>query len=203
MRTRLPLALGSAIAALMLVAFFSPPMKSAYGGRIGTGLYIFIAFATIPGAVGLVRLHATRIKRRHGSAVYSAVTLVALAATIGLGIADGKYNGPQFRWIYLNVFSPLQKTVFSFLAFFIVSAAYRAFRARSLEATLLLAAAVVVLVGNAVVSIPLPGGPAEGWLLTVPAMAMQRGIVLGVALGMISQSVRILLGLERGFVGRG
>ena len=203
MRTRLPLACGSAVAALMLVAFFSPPMKSAYGSRIGTGLYIFMALATIPGAVGLVRLHATRIRRRHETALYSLVTLGALAVTLGLGIADLKYNGPMFGWVYGNVFVPLQKTIFSFLAFFIVSAAYRAFRAHSLDATLMLGAAVVVLVGNAVVSIPLPSGPAEDWLLTVPAMAMQRGVVLGVALGMLSQSVRILLGLERGFVGRG
>ena len=95
----------------------------------------------------------------------------------------------------------MQQAVFAFLAFFIVSAAYRAFRIRTREATVLMVSALLVMIGNAIVPLPGPGAPLELWILSVPAMAMQRGVILGVALGAIAQSVRILLGLERGFIG--
>lgn len=204
MRTRLPLALASAMVVLMAAAFFSPRLSGLYSSGVNRGLQIFGAFATVPAVVGLIRLHSTRIARKHSSALYSAVMLVALFATVVLGIWDAKFNGPRFNWVYSNIYGPLQQSVFAFLAFFIASAAYRAFRARTMEATVLLVAAVVVLLGNAVVSLPGPGGAsAEGWLLSVPAMAMQRGIGFGVALGIMAQSVRILMGLERSFVGRG
>ncbi len=204
MRVRIPLILATALVVLMLLAFFAPPVGRLYSKPINNGLFIFMAFAVIPAIVGLIRLHWTRIQRRHADAAYSGIALVAMAATLVCGfIVDRTFNGPSFAWIAGYVFAPLQQAVFAFLAFFIVSAAYRAFRARTLDATLLLISAVIVLVGNAVLPLPGPGGSAEMWLLAVPSMAVQRGIILGVALGIIAQSVRILLGLERGFVGRG
>ena len=192
MRTRLPLALASAMVVLMTLTVFSPRLAGMYGSPVNRGLIILGGFAMLPAVVGLVRLHAARIARMHTSAFFSAVTLIALVATVA------------FRWILGNVYAPLQQSVFAFLAFFIASAAYRAFRARTLDTALLTVAAVVVLLGNAVISLPGPGGAsAEGWLLSVPAMAMQRGIAIGLALGIVALSARILMGLERGFVGRG
>ena len=204
MRLRIPLTLATVLVVLMVLAFFSPKLNDAYGTPVNRGLFIFMAFAVIPAIVSLIRLHWTRIRRRHADAAYSAIALAALAVTLICGlVVDRRFNGPSFAWIVSYVFEPLQQAVFAFLAFFIVSAAYRAFRARTLEATLLLISAAIVLIGNAILPLPGPGGPAELWLLTVPSMAVQRGIILGVALGIIAQSVRILLGLERGFVGRG
>ena len=209
MKVRIPLALASAFVVLMVLAFFSPKLNGIYGGRVSNGLFIFMAFAVVPAIVSLIRLHWTRIRRKHPDALYSAIALIAMAVTLFCGfVIDGivkqkGFGGPSFSWIVSYVFEPLQQAVFAFLAFFIVSAAYRAFRAKTLEATLLLIAAVIVLIGNAIVPLPGPGGSAELWLLAVPSMAVQRGIILGVALGIVAQSVRILLGLERGFVGRG
>jgi hypothetical protein len=203
MKNRVALWLAAAMVVLMTAAFFSPALKQAYGNRVNTGLQVFGAFAVIPAVVGLLRLHLGRVWRGTGAAFYSAVVVVAFAVTLVVGLGDGNLRGPRIGWILSYIFDPLQRVVFAFLAFFIASAAYRAFRARTLEATLLLLAAFVVMVGNAIFPLPGPDMPLDLWLLSVPALAMQRGVVLGVALGIIAQSVRILLGLERGFVGRG
>lgn len=201
MRNRLPMILAAMMIVLMAAAFFSPALKQAYGTPVNSGLQIFAAFAVIPAVVSLLRLHTQRLRRGNW---YSIVTVLAFVVSLVLGFVDNdpKLSGPMFGWVFRNMLDPLQRAIFAFLAFFIASAAYRAFRARTMEATLLLIAAVIVMVGNAIVALPGPGAPLELWLLNVPALAMQRGIILGAALGVIAQSVRILLGLERGLTGR-
>jgi len=126
--------------------------------------------------------------------------------------------GPQnsvFVWLYDNVQVPMDATMFSLLAFFIASAAFRAFRARAFEATLLLIAAMIVMIGNVPVGdliwntvmswTPWEDGASwiRQWILDVPNGAARRGIILGVSLGVISQSIRIILGIERSYLGGG
>jgi hypothetical protein len=125
--------------------------------------------------------------------------------------------------IFERVYSPLQATMFSLLAFFMASAAFRAFRAKSLEASLLLISAFLVMLGR--VSIGESLGQLIGWFLgwmpwfagydwstlftgisqfimEVPNSAGQRAIMIGAALGIVSASLRIWLGLEREHLGR-
>jgi hypothetical protein len=106
-------------------------------------------------------------------------------------------------WIYFKFFMPLQATMFSLLAFYVASAAFRAFRARSVEASLLLAAGVIVLLAQ--VQWLGPGvtegvGHMKSFIMDYILKAAERAIVIGMALGVLATGLRIVLGLERGYL---
>ncbi|MDY0151241.1 MAG: hypothetical protein RBS43_03090 [Candidatus Cloacimonas sp.] len=102
--------------------------------------------------------------------------------------------------------------MFSLLAFFIASAAYRAFIIRSFESNLLMITAVIVIIGRTSL-----GGMLTGWLpeslkfwhlpnlsdfiMEFPNTAAQRAIMISAALGIIGSSLRIILGIERSYLG--
>jgi hypothetical protein len=77
------------------------------------------------------------------------------------------------------------------------------------EATLLLLAAFFVMLGRVPVGDTLTQFMPEGWRLSslaswvmnFPNAAGQRAIMIGVALGIVSTSLRIILGIERSHLG--
>lgn len=112
-------------------------------------------------------------------------------------------DGRVFVWIYEHVFGPANATLFALLAFFVASAAFRAFRARNTEAALLLGAAIFMMLGRA----PLGGAISDvfpdfaQWLLDVPSNGGRRAIMMGAAIGAIATGLRVILGLERSHLG--
>ena len=70
---------------------------------------------------------------------------------------------------------------------------------RTWEMALFAVSAIVVLVGSVpfmeVVSPLIPS--AKEWVVNVPALAGVRGILLGVALGIIATGLRLLTGIDR------
>ena len=110
----------------------------------------------------------------------------------------------MFRAFFDYVMMPILATMFSLLAFFIASAAYRAFRARNLLASLLLLAALIVMLRfNPWLPYAEYFARTSHWLMNVPNLAAQRAIVMGVGLGMVATALKVILGIERGYMGRG
>ena len=200
----------------MLTQFFIPhsSFKIVYKEVLNWARVIGV-FALVIGVGALVKLHFRRITRRYDGWYYSIVVFAGILVAGAAGIIGGP-RGNLYVWIFDNIFAPLDSTMFSLLAFFIASAAYRAFRARTLEATVLLVAAIIVMLGRVpignflwqniapqvlVSKAPfLPENMTE-WIMAGPNMAARRGIMIGAALGAISTSLKIILGVERSYFG--
>ena len=140
--------------------------------------------------------------KRHPDRLYSVVALVAMIVTSVLGIGWGTEEGTPFGEIYDMIYKPLTTAMFSLLAFFLASAAFRSFRIRSFEAGLLFIAAFIVMlgripVGNAIT----PHLPVlADWILDVPTTSAMRAIRIGIGLGMATLSIKIILGIERTYI---
>jgi hypothetical protein len=171
---------------------------------------IVVAFALLLGVLNVLRVHGQRIQRGQGT-IYSLVLIVSVLAVFIPGIlSPGSlpddiqgFAGPTgsvVGFIYQYVQRPLQATLFSLMAFFVATAAWRAFRLRSAASWVMFVAALFVLLG----SIRLAVGSqwsllteTRNWILSVPAMAGARGILLGIVLGTIVAGARLLLGIDR------
>ena len=226
MRRQVPLVLCFAFGIVMALTEFSPHAfsKKLNEEVIDWSLVIGL-FALVLAVATLVQTHWVRIRRRTEHWQYSIVVFVGMIIMLLVGIPtilnkisflseNGVLFGPKspiFVWLFNYVQVPMDATMFSLLAFFIASAAYRAFRARTLEATLLLVASLIVMIGNAPVgdliwNTVMPFGDnlpsaARQWILDNPNLSARRGIILGISLGAISQSIRIILGIERSYLG--
>jgi hypothetical protein len=187
------------IAGLIVLADFF--LENLYLDSLGQTLVrwtvIMGAFALLLGLFNILTVHGQRIWRRQRGWPYSIVLLVTVVVVLVAGVYGPQ--SPSMAWVFTHVQLPLQATFFSLLAFFIASAAYRVFRARTLESTLLLITGLIVLLGQAPLSqllwdrLPL----IKDWILAIPSTAGARGILLGAALGIVTTGLRVILGLDR------
>jgi hypothetical protein len=231
MKRNLPLVVVFVTALMLIIAFFIP--HKPFGdleSRFLNWYAIVSGFTFLLGLDSLTRHHLVRVFRRVEGWGYSLVLVLALFATMALGFYSWfKFQSPfalraPFMWLYTYMIIPLQSTMFASLAFFIVSAAYRAFRIRNFAATLLLVAACLVMIGNvplggtiwrgiaSLVHVIIPGVDAvrfgnleafaaiKDWLMSIATAAAVRGIAIGLALGGIAMSLRIILGIERTYL---
>jgi hypothetical protein len=179
-------------------------------------LRILAAFALVLALGSLLRVHFDKIKRKRENWQYSWILIACFVVSSIIGLFGGvSGTGPlttafgsfhfDIQTLYENIIIPLASSMFALLAFFMASASYRAFRARSPEATLLLVSAFIVMIGFLPFASSIsPYLPAFAqWILNVPNVAGQRGILFGIALGAVATSLKIILGIERAWLGGG
>ena len=124
-------------------------------------------------------------------------------------------EGSAFWWCYEYLFQPLTATIFAMLAFYLSSAAFRAFRAKNLDATILLGTALVVLltvtfIGTALSGLFEPTGLTQylrldkikSIVMGVFVTSGNRAIMIGIALGIAATSLKVILGIDRSYLGK-
>ena len=193
-----------AVGAALVALFFIPNHKAQeVNSEILLWTTIVYAFGLILGSISLWNSHARKIRQRAEGWPFSLVTMVSLVVVTVLGVWQGVGEGTLVNRIYNMVNSPLASTMFALLAFFIASAAFRAFRARNVEATLLLVTALIMMIGRVSIGeFVWKGFPGfTEWLLDVPNLAAKRAVAIGVGLGAVSTALKIILGIERSYLG--
>lgn len=230
-KRQLPIIIAFVAGMLMWARYYVPtPGSQQLQDDFVLWVRIIVGFAAILGIFSLLHHHWTKIKLKKPGFGFSWVTMFAfvvmsLAGFLpwnfpGFAEAQMPNSGSLFQWLFDNMFVPMQATMFSILAFFIASAAFRAFRARSLEATALLIAGCIVMIGRVPVGDLLADNvyhfavlgndysildfpKVSSWLLNFPNSAAQRGIILGIILSQVAISIRIIFGIERTYMGGG
>jgi hypothetical protein len=110
--------------------------------------------------------------------------------------------------IFYAIYNTLSASMFSLLAFFIASAAYRAFRARNLEAMILLVSASIVILGRVPIGdfifsvIGLKISVISDYITAVISAAAQRALLIAVGIGTIVVSIKLLFGIEKSHIGK-
>ena len=196
----LPVLITFVLGVTFALQYYVPhPASEALLSEISVWNQIIAGFAAILGVTSLLHVHYVKIRRREVGWGYSAVLYLSMVIILVAGFwSGGESEGTAFGWLYLYVLVALSSTMFSILAFFVASAAYRAFRARSLEATVLLAAAVFVMFGRVPLGEYLVSGVGQvsDWIMSVPNTAARRGIIIGISLGGIATSIKIIFGID-------
>lgn len=225
MRREVPLALTAVAGVVTILGVFVPhPLVGVPAAFLQQCAVIGLAFGYVLGGAHLLRVNLEAIASRQRDWPYKAVLVAGLVVVLvfGLVVDRARFQSPGTvsLWLYDHVFVPTSATVFSLLAFFVASAAFRAFRIRTLEAGVLAAAALVVMIGRVPAGDALaravldhPGVPEvvrtlrpsglEQWLVDVPQGAARRAILIGAAMGVMATGLRVILGIERAALGEG
>jgi hypothetical protein len=204
MRRTIPLRICLICGVVMMIQFFIPHKYSAnFFNHVVDWTIVCGIFALVIGLYSNFHFHMTKVVRRKAGWGYSIVTMVSVVTVAFIGIAYGVGVGSLFMKIYRNMLVPMQATVFSLLGFYMASATFRAFKAKNKEATVLLVIAVFMMLGRVPLGyfvwhrIP----DIVEWIMMYPNMAAVRGILLGVGLGSAAMNLKIILGIERGWLG--
>ena len=205
MKKKIPMLIVTIAGLVMAIQYFIPhPWSEAVYTNALDWLVIIGIFAMPLGIYSMVHVQLIKVRRQLPGWGYALIALISLFTMLVLGYTERCLDtGTPFMLLFEFVYIPIQATMFALLAFYIASAAYRAFRARNLLASIVLVSAVIVMVGR------IPIGEAihpfvpwlADWIMKVPNMAAQRAIGIGLGLGGSAMAIKIVLGIERSYMG--
>ena len=231
MKRSVPLLITAAGGFVLIAAYFIP-FTQGWGETVAVWFDVLASIAFVLGGGNLLKIHLKKVSDRVAGWGYSLIVLGSFLATLLVGLSkvgvppseqypafawSGYYSeiGRPFWFFYEYAFQPLTATMFAMLAFYIASAAFRAFRAKNTEAILLLGTAFIILLGRTFAGVALTGWIPEDSMfaglrvenLTVYIMSVfntvgNRAIMIGIALGIVSVSLKVLLGVDRSYMGK-
>ena len=230
MKRTVPLLI-TALGGFVLIISYFIPAAQGWGETVAIWFDVLASIAFVLGGANLLKIHLKKVSDRQSGWGFSAVTISAFMITLYVGLTkmgvnpstnfpdyawSGSYRemGAPFWWLYEYAFKPLTATMFAMLAFYVASAAFRAFRAKNIEAILLLGTAFIILLGRTFAGVfltswlpeSLSGLRIENLTVTIMQVfntAGNRAIMIGIALGIASTSLKVLLGVDRSYLGGG
>jgi hypothetical protein len=214
----IPLAIVFTFGVLTLASYYIPHKVSEnYLDIVSQWENTVYAFAFLLGLISLFYSHYHKIARKADGWGYSIFVFVGFLAMVVPAYMSGGKQGSEtgitlLGWSFRYIYNALSSTMFAVLAFYIVSTAYRSFRIKSKQAFVLFVAAFILILGK----VPLGQiiwdsvlswthcsvSDVIEWIMSVPAVAGKRGIMIGLAIGAIVTSFKIIFGIEKQYLGK-
>ena len=206
MKKQVPIFIVFLTGIIMIIQYFVPHRFSEFLFTYANDFVIVVGILALPlGIFSMMKMNVIKFRLDPKERFYSATTIIGFVVMIAAGWNREQFTtqGSLINSLFSYILIPCQATIFSMLAFYVASAAYRAFRVRTWLATMLLVTAFIIMLR--IIPLPEPlsswNSALVQWILAVPNMAAKRAIIIGVALGGISYSMKIILGIERGYMG--
>jgi len=193
-RKWIPVSIAVVTGLLTLAGYLFPrTLWGSYRDQLVEWGVIVGGFALILGLLNVISVHSKRVFNLGKGWVYSLVLLVAALVSWMPPVTQGPSRGAT-RQIFDIIIAPVGASLAALLVFTLTLATFRLLRDRRSPWSLLF----IVVVGLTLLgSTPVRGlewlSDVRGWLIRVPGMAGVRGLLLGVALGILVTGLRVLL----------
>lgn len=185
---------------IVLLGYFLPlPGLSELRSLFMDWALVLAAVAALVGVVNLMRVHWRKIRTAEKGAAYSAVMLLSLVLTLAV-LSLGGTSTVASAWVYDYILIPIEASLMAVLAVTLIYAFARMFYRRFSLFGLVFAGTVLFVL---ILTVAWPGFDLlglrglRGWWVSVFAAAGARGILLGVALGVIATGLRVIIGADR------
>jgi hypothetical protein len=194
-----------AIAAGLIVLlgyFFQVGQLNLLRLRLTDWAIIIAGMAVLLGIANLAFVQLEKIRSRQKGSIYSALMVLSLIATFGLGLVLGP-DHQLMRLAVDAVIIPVEASLMAILAVTLIYASIRLFRRRLdvmtvlflLTAVLFLLAAMPTPFGS------LPGSQLLSQFISILSQGGTRGLLIGIALGTLLTGLRVLFGIDRPYGG--
>jgi len=216
-RAPISVAIAIGVGVIVLLGYFFDTNSAGESTLLGVlrdyflqGAVVVAGVALLVGVFNLTATHAKNMRQGDG-AVYSAITVFALLITLLIGTYDlvmtylqGAPGLQYTRWVFENIQLPIETSLMALVAISLTYAATRLLGRRlNFMSAVFVAVILILLVG----AIPLVASNFDlvasfrQWILSVPSVGGARGILIGVALGIVATGIRILMGTDRPYGG--
>jgi hypothetical protein len=212
-----PEALGSVLDARGRFEKARNPLQAAVEAKLADYVVLLGWMAVFLGTINLFRHHGRVVLRLRENWFFSAMFFISFffmlvcsaifwpRASTFVRVPDPVHFADNF------IANPLIATILALLGYYITSAAYRAFRIKNVEATVMMLVAVFVMLGNVPAFEPITRNTLlhtvfdqlhfplwRDWIMNKGNAAVFRALNFGLAIGVVAMSIRIIFGIERG-----
>jgi hypothetical protein len=203
-RNRIPLALLTFLGLIALADYFLnlPTAIANAVDTLKTIATVTSSFALGLGLISVTRLNISRWQRDTEDKYYGAWTMIVLVVFLVVGGIFGT-NSTQYQWLFTNIYSQINMTLYSLLGFYIVYASYKAFVARTWDVGVMIIVALFTMLGRAPIGeyFWLGFGEIYEYIYQDLAVGGIAGFYITVAIGTVIIAIRVLMGRERASLG--
>lgn len=182
--------------------YFANPFIAKFAGLLQSWSSIAVAFSLGHGLINVTIVNGLKFIKRERGIFYwpfNLWTIIVTYVTLFVALIPPIGANPYIGWVNQVPRLALSASITSLVGFYIVSASYRAFRARNIESTAMLISAILVLLYFAPIGETIWSGfPIIGrWLMDYPNNATMKVIIITGSIGLIQLCLRAITGKEK------